>query len=124
MKLTKHHFGLFKNHCENWKEFFGLSDWRIGYRFEDNAEKDCYGTCARNTQGRIACIYLRPTWDNIDKEDITEQLNRTAFHEIAHVLLADMELIATARYIDSYEFPKAEEACIRRLENCVFENFK
>ena len=104
----------FQERCKYWIDFFGLKDWHIRYMKKDikpNAE------VWMNYPGKIATIVINEIIVLYDGENYKKDLNRSAFHEICHILLDELIYLALKRSIKKSQLRLAEETIIRRLEN-------
>lgn len=117
---TPEHFALFKSEAQRFIDLFGLWDWRVDFRHE--LQEGRLAVCEHNTgDGKVATLVLSTDW--AEHEPISEQIRKTAFHEVCHVLLADaldaacyMDFSTQQRYL---HLDRAHHAVIRRLENVV-----
>ena len=95
---------LFVNKCNDFVEVWGLKDWDIHYVLGNLHSEDSDAECGFNVDCRIATIRM--------SEDIIENtycdndyIERTAMHEVAHLLLADIHSMATAAHPDTVVDP-------------------
>lgn len=120
MELTDKDFQCFKDEANHWIRFFGLLDWRVDYSFEKL--NGCYAEIRSNFQGKCATIAL----DRFPEEELsTDQIRKSAFHEVCELLLRELCNVALNDEIPYEEREKLTEIAahgvIRRLENTVFE---
>ncbi len=117
-KTTAKHFEIFKAECQKWIEIFGLKGWRFVFEHEDGME-DCHANYTVKLQGRVCTIFLSTDWRH---EKITEeQLRKSAFHEVCHIVLVRLQIIGESRFIHADEFSEEVHAIIRTLENVLWE---
>lgn len=117
---TPEHFALFKHEAQWFIDLFGLWDWRVEFRHE--LQEGDLAACEHNTGcGKVATLTLSTDWG--DHNPTPEQMRKTAFHEVCHLLLADalgaacfMDLSPQQRFM---HLDRAHHAIIRRLENVV-----
>ena len=100
---------MFKKECEYWISYFGLLDWDIAY---DEKKLKARATYSSNLVGRVATL----TIDNTKMEE--EQIKKSAFHEICHLLISELSYYTT-RVTDNSE--EIQHIFIRRMENSVFK---
>jgi Zn-dependent peptidase ImmA (M78 family) len=107
-------FDEFKEECLRQIERLGLKDWDIEIQhvaFVGEEEDD-----AANTQfteeGRVAVISLNKKWTPKDPR-------RTAKHEIGHVLLGRIHIIASKRWTSEKEMDDEIESLCTRLEKVL-----
>lgn len=121
VELKDQDFQIFKDEAQYWIDQFGLLDWRIGFAFEKI--DGFYAESRTYWYGRTATLVLNK-WQ--DEPIETEQIRKSAFHEVCEVLLTEMRNIALNKSIASEEhedmFIGAAHGVIRRLENSVFKN--
>lgn len=116
MKTTTAHFKIFKAECEKWIKVWGLLDYSIEYEHED-CEGDL-ARCATHYRGKCALISLGAEWaDPIS----THSLKKVAFHEVAELLLMELNHFMGSRFITEEGIENATHTMVRRLENVVFE---
>lgn len=117
---NEHDYEYFQERVKRWRDYFGLFDWAIITRFEDigpnrAAEVD------RHPDGRFAAISLN-TRNVVQLPDENDyRLCKSAFHEIVHIILADLAEAA----IEGVGWKRAEpmeEAAVRRLETVVHDD--
>lgn len=121
MELTDKDFQCFKDECQYWINRFGLLDWRVDYTFE-LLKDDCYARYAGNWEGKTATLTLNKL---AFQEVSTDQIRKSAFHEVCELLLLELRNIALDEEIP-FEERKWLTTCaahgvIRRLENSVFK---
>lgn len=120
MELTDKDFQCFKDEANFWINKFGLLDWRVDYVFEKLT--DGYAECRTHWNGKCAVLAL----DRYPTEEVsTDQIRKSAFHEVCELLLEDMRMVALN---DALSFDErrsllncAAHGVIRRLENSVFK---
>jgi len=121
MKTNKKHFKLFKDECNRWVEYWGLTEWKIFYahkHWNDNA----LASCSSDTIGMVATINLEPDWgENMDDEDIEGCVRQSAFHEVCELMLSKFRYTANRRDNTWDDIMHNNHEIIRRLENCVFK---
>ena len=113
MKTTKQHYELFKKECDYWIDKFKINDWRVDYMMEDLDNN--IAQCDRNLFARTVKISLNT---ELGVEDI-KLLKDTAKHEIIHLLIGELAVMAKDRYIRQDELYSAEEALTRKLEKII-----
>ena len=120
-KTTKQHFNLFKKECKKWLQIFSLGDWEDNYWHDGESSEDGLARVNANADGKRADFYLSKDW-KIQPINNAE-IKSTAFHEVGHLLLADMAEFARDRNrgyreVDNHE---VQHAIIRRLENGIYK---
>jgi len=107
-------FDEFKDECNRQIERLGLKDWDIEIRQEQMCGED--ETNAANTQftekGRVAVITMNSAFP-------PDNPRQVAKHEVAHVLLGRLNLVAENRFITEEELADAIESVCTRLEKVL-----
>jgi len=120
VKTTETHFLIFRGECDKWIKFFGLVDWAVMFRYENNplSKEDAIASISYTPATRCCTFFLHQVWS----VDVTDSLiKKYAFHEVAHLLLADLVSCGEARYTTETEIEEAEEKLVRRLENTIWK---
>jgi hypothetical protein len=119
-EVTEEHFAKFKAWCDETIALFGLKDWHVRHGLEDLSERDTIAQCAWDVgPGKDAIFTLSTRLRDVEPTD--KELRRCAFHEVCHLLLADVHNIAVydglSRKQRERQLDRAFHAVIRRLEN-------
>lgn len=92
MKLTQKDFSLFKKEANKIIKRLNLFDWSFEFRFVPQMEEcpSC-GMAVAECNAKVATIFLFNDWG--EEETVTDnKVKATAFHEVQHVALAEMNL--------------------------------
>lgn len=116
-ETTNKDFTLFKRECRKWINFFGLKEWHITYEHCDM--KDANASVNWSVSACTARVKLAYSWDKEVYNN--DEIKKSAFHEICHLLLARMFAICNARYVTYDELEESNHQVIRVLENTVFK---
>ena len=85
-------FEEFKKHFNIWFDKFGLSDWKILYFQEMPYEPDCpYARVSYKPNQHEVWVYF---WGSNGTQKFNT--NEKAFHEVCHLLLADLCSLSNA----------------------------
>lgn len=116
---TKRHFELFKKEAELWLRRFGLTDWSIEFRWQDEEEKgQSRAWCRYNSYQKLGTISLTRDWSG---DQVTDQKVKVcAIHEVSHLLFDPLELIAELRTFDKDDLARETHRLIRRFENLFY----
>ena len=112
---TASDFLYFKEKCRYWRKFWGLTEFTIHY-FHSNIDDNLAQAEVDSNNGLVT---LRLAKEFHQDNPTKELLDRLAFHEVCHILLGRLSSIGQSRFISENEHTEAEEAIVRRLENCV-----
>ena len=124
MKTTLKHFEYFKEHCQVWLAYWGLTDWRVQFihapsALEDGSNPMSYTTAC--TEQMFAVISFS---DNQPESLITpKEVAEAAFHEIAELLAMPLQIHAMSRWSTEEQIDSASHALIQRLTNTIFEDY-
>lgn len=120
-RTTAKHFKLFKKEVRLWLDRLGLKDWRVDFDHEDIGDGSGVSTRAwyhGTIEDRVCGIGLAKNWDS---DPITNRkIRECAFHEVGHVLLAQLEGIAERRQFIRSELAQELHVVIRRFENYFY----
>ena len=122
MKLTDEQFNYFKNRVYHWADFFKLYDWQITVDKHLERSKDETRTAyvSLHSPTHSATVYIIPEWDLCNINEVN--LNRTALHEVCHILTADIEHFADSR-CNPDSVNRAVEAFAIRMVNIITGKF-
>lgn len=121
-KLTKRDFKTFAKACLTWQKALGLLDWEITLTFDlypqKSRDESVEAWCDFKEYSRVVTIALK-------KEQFypftSYMLKKAAFHEMAHLLLADLDMMATeGGAVPTREVDKEVHKIIVRLTNVFF----
>lgn len=123
MKVDKSLYMIFKDEAGRWLEKFGLTDWSVTFCHE-SLDPPRWSQVRYNLVAKQAVISLNTEVDDSDvpqeKEELELEIRKCAFHEVVHLLLAELDVIARSREYDEDWLELALHSCIHRLENVVF----
>lgn len=115
-EFTDEEFEYFKERCLYWLSFFYLNEYDLIVAMENNLDKKG-AECRTNSIIRQAQIVLFKKYEVVDKNKIKEYLEKTAIHEVGHILTADYSHIAQEQ---SGEIEtRVSEAFANRLANAM-----
>lgn len=114
MKLTEKHFEEFKIIVTKHMNQL-VPNYRFYFRFEP-IEENLWAKVAYNIIAHNATFIL-----NSEPNDVENflDLERTAKHEVAHVILAKLDYLAGCRYIQEREIQSAVEGVCRIMEKLL-----
>lgn len=119
IQTTKEDFDTFCGYCKKFVNEFGLTDWKVYFVHEPF---DAMAECRTHDISKFCIIALSSDWGN--QEVTQEGLERVAYHEVIHLLLADIDSLALradmSRTSREIELSRAYHAVIRRMENLRF----
>lgn len=109
-------FNEFVKECNRFIELFGLKSYDV--IIEQEFWDGSYARTYTNDEGRVACIQLNT---NLTAKDVQFQdIKATAFHEVCHLLLADLLYLAKKRFTSSEDIDKEEESVVVILEKTIY----
>lgn len=118
-RTTTTHFRIFKKEARLWLLRLGLQDWRVDFEHQDAPDHIVSRAWYHGkVEDRVCALALARSWGG----DIPTNSNvrESAFHEVCHVLLADIEGIASGRNFDGNYLDKCMHQVIRRLEKLFY----
>lgn len=117
-KTTKKDFNCFKKWVYYYVNAFGLKGYEIHVKHKPL--NDLYATTSWDIVARYAVFYLNTVWyKNMEKKTV-QALKELAFHEVCHILLGRINVLADMRHIGEREVEEEMHSIIRRLETFVF----
>lgn len=123
-KLSVTDYSDYKAYCSYFINLLGLKDYRIFYDFGPCETPHTMAEVGISTNGRAATIVLNTEWHGLPVT--TENLRRSAFHEVMEILLHDIHQCAGDFDLGSEARQKmtirATHVAIRRLENGVLRH--
>ena len=107
-------FSEFKDECLRQIERLGLKDWDVDIRHVMMEGEDAEdAACTQfSEEGRVAIISLNKRWTPKDPR-------RVAKHEVGHVLLGRIHIIAGKRWMSEREMDDEIESLCTRLEKVL-----
>lgn len=109
----------FTDRVNHWIDFFGLHNWDVNVHAEGEDDDSTLAETYSNIENKRADIYLIMDWG--DTEMTQSGLDKTAFHEVLEVMLAEIRYIAGKRDIRFGEIDSAIHSIIRILTAKIFE---
>jgi len=118
LKTTNKDYQHFKTHCNNWIKAFGLTDWEISFSHCD-IEEDTLSDIVWDIGQRSATIrFSKDSWNNANTH---REIEKTACHEIGHLLTARMFCLAQKPGVMEEELVEESHTIIARLVNYLFQ---
>ena len=115
-------FKYFKERVDHWVDYFGLYNWDVNVHKDEDEYDGELAYATFNVDNKRADIYLSMDWGGT--EMTRNELNKTAFHEVIEVMLAEIRHIAGRRDIRFEEIDGAIHSIIRILTATIFEGKK
>lgn len=119
-KLTDKHFKIFAAAVRKWAVHLGLQGWAVSIEWTNSDDALAKVFC--NPEGRRADVVLARSWPGDDYKPTPEFLEKVAFHELMHVVLADLSLAAGRGTPPTGHsaLDAVEHTVIRTVENLIF----
>jgi hypothetical protein len=109
---------LFAQSVKKWQQVLSLGDWRI--EKGSKAAKNAMASVEFNTSARLATYRL----GDFGAEKITpDSLDKTALHELLHIFLHDLLMVATDPKSTDEDKEMQEHRVINLLENLLSKDF-
>lgn len=114
-KTTPKEIAYFCQRARYWIKFLGLADWRV----DVYAEKlDDMSACAEMWWDSHAA-HIKINTELGRYTPSRKWLNKTALHEVLHILLCDSSELCKTRFCSKEQVSKVEHMLIRRLETAL-----
>ncbi len=111
---TTEQASIFAKSIEKWQQILSLGDWRI--EKGSKAAKEAMASVEFNQAARLAVYRL----GDFGAEKITEEsLDRTALHELLHVFLHDLVMVASDPKSSDEDIEMQEHRVINLLEKLL-----
>jgi hypothetical protein len=108
---------LFAKSVKKWQQVLSLGDWRI--EKGTKPAKQAMASVEFNESARLAVYRL----GDFGAEKITpESLDKTALHELLHIFLHDLMMVATDPKSSDEDIEMQEHRVINLLENLIFKD--
>jgi len=108
---------LFAQSVKKWQQILSLGDWRIEKGMKP--AKQAMASVEFNDSARLATYRL----GDFGAEKITpDSLDKTALHELLHVFLHDLMMVATDPKSSDEDIEMQEHRVINLLENLLFKD--
>jgi hypothetical protein len=108
---------IFAQNVKKWQQVLSLGDWRIEKGMKP--AKQAMASVEFNESARLAVYRL----GDFGSEKITsETLDKTALHELLHVFLHDLIMVATDPKSSEEEIETQEHRVINLLENLLYKD--
>ena len=111
---TPAHFELFKKECRKWIELFGLDEWKIYFLHLSPPDSKRLAGCNYEGLTFVATFVLNKNWRH-DKPN-NNWVKMVAHHEVVHLLIAQLNCLATSRYVTEDEVENAVERLVHKIE--------
>lgn len=108
---TARHFTLFRKYVFKWQKLLGLTQYEI-----DTEHKAIDETTLGDSDSEpcgAAVVRLNRTWH---RKPTGAELESLAFHEVLHILFAELRELGKSRSFSMERWDQAEEEVVRRLE--------
>jgi hypothetical protein len=113
--LTTRHFRVFSTSVRKYLSLFHLGGWQIELHHSQD-DLDGMAAATRVLETRRADIYLAPSWT---EPPTPTKLDDKAKHEVIHILLARLSLLAASRHCTASELYEAEEELVVMLMGII-----
>jgi hypothetical protein len=102
MKTTKAEYESFKKEFRRLQKLFNLNDYKVVFEMSSLKKENANAQILYNTTNRTVRVIVATSHEGNDFE-------RSAKHEVTHLLCAELSVIARGRYIQEHEIESAEE---------------
>lgn len=116
-KVTQKHFEEFRRHVLLWVERFGLTDWKVIIK-QRTLKDEHLASCHANNDARSVIFEINTTFHS-DVNPTSDEIRKTAIHEVSHLFLSDLYDLGRCRFATRLEWDRAEECATVRLQNMI-----
>ncbi len=109
----KKDFELFKSEFKKWQLKFGLTGYKIYFRYE--TLKDSFAEVICDQSQMVATVTL----NSDDKKHPDKHIKLSAKHEAIHLLLFKLEHCGRCRYVQPEEIGESVEELVFKLEKLI-----
>ena len=126
MKLADKHLQRFNRNVAKWQGQLGLTGWRITVEWEKEDHGARAITRLNHKSHQATITLIRDQQDSPTAKDFEGYCDELAFHEVLHILLADITVLAEQNtHPNMYDsIQAAEHKVIRTFENLLFRILK
>jgi len=114
---TAAHFELFKKECRKWIEFFELSDWNIYFDHLNEPEEEYLARSTFSSVALVATLLLNKNWQH--NRPNNKWVKKCARHEVIHILIGKLTVLAESRYITEDEIKPASEGLVHKIDHII-----
>jgi len=115
MKTSKKDFEYFKERCQYWMDLFNLNDWEMFFKYVKH--KHYNASMQPDFEARQIVIEMSEVLVDMDRDNFIDYLS---FHEVCHVLLADISGYGYA-YFSKASIVEEQHKIIGKLYHSIFE---
>ncbi len=108
-------FTEFKECFKEWQLKFGLTGYKVYFRYEPLGEK--FGQLIYEIGSSVVTVCLNSKLPQKDKQ--FKDVKRTAKHEAMHLLVLRLEMNGKCRFTTEAEIDEAGEGLVIRLEGLI-----
>lgn len=116
-------FDFFVERCKYWVEIFGLGDWEVIYDLDESKNHEHLACAQPCIDSRSATIVLYKHWNKFSPENIKEELDRTALHEVIHVVLAKLSYYGRG-WMNPRLVDEEDHVCTQRIMRAIYRCLK
>ena len=117
-KTTKEHYGIFKEECNKWIDYWGLHGWEVTFRHE-HMEDARATACFNSLEDRQVTLALAIEWT--ERDGLCEKaIREVAFHETEELRYARIEFLAKQRFVQPSEIREEIHNLIQQDRKRIF----
>lgn len=114
--ITQKDLHTFRAYCQKWLKKLSIDDWNIEYSLDTDDDMGYAKVTGRDLEGRVGKMVLCAGWK---QKPTSKELDNVAKHEVIHILLSDLSILAGRRCVTEDELYRAEEALTVKLEKLL-----
>jgi len=114
-RVTKKQYEYFCGRVKYWMQDFGITGWTVFFLHQDLQDSSAE---IRYTYSERAVTFALPWYVY---QTTRKVLDETALHEVIHLVLAPLDVMAKCRYIEEREIQDVVEGTTCRLTNFIMK---
>jgi len=116
MKTTKKQFEHFKKCFLIYAEKWGLKEWRFDFAHDDCGH--ALSTVNYDTLNKVVTVAFTTEFGSLPPLTMKE-VRETAKHEVHEMVVAELSVLAHARFTTEDEIVRVRHTLVRRMDNVV-----
>lgn len=113
MKTTTKHFDYFVKECKKALLDFGITGWDITYEHAPLDRGEAATSFSLPQRAAVIRLNLEWSWAKVTEKE----LKISAWHEVAHFIIARLDLIGRDRYVSETELTDSNEEAVNTIIN-------
>lgn len=116
-RVTNAEFELFRDSVREFVELFGLREWRVYVKKDNEMDDHTFGECRHDSANKICTIAICGAF--YEKKSHPFMPRQIALHEVIHLAIDNLVWVARCRYVRPDDVEEQCEVTTRRIQNVV-----